>query len=129
MADAAEMQRLYDALNAAMALGDEASIARLLGPVLTDDIELYPSETLLDGRECHGVGEVVDWLATVSMSGVRWKLDSIEDQPDGTVVTRGMVEGQGTTSGAASIASFEHRVTLRDGRIARLDASIRSNLG
>ncbi len=124
----AVIPKLYDATNAAMALGDEAGIARMLGPIVTTDIVLLPSESLLDSKPCNGVGEVVEWLATVSISGVRWKLETIEEESDGTFVARGTVEGQGESSGADGIATFEHRLTLRDGRIARLEASIASNV-
>jgi hypothetical protein len=122
------LREMYDAVNAAMASGEQKEIERLIGPYVTDDFVLRPSETLLDGKVSQGVPAVAEWLATMSFSDVRWVLGSVAQEDDETVVTTGTVSVHGQASGAAGIAAFEHRITLRDGRVAELHASIPSNV-
>jgi hypothetical protein len=64
----------------------------------------------------------------VSLAGPTWQPETIEEVGDSTFRVTGSVSATGQTSGVAGVARFDHRLTLRDGRLAQMIASIPSNL-
>ena len=119
----------YDAVNAAMACGEEEEIGRLLRPYMTEDAVLHPSATLLDAQTAVGLPAIARWLATMSFAEVMWRPETFEAVDGDTARVTGTVTAAGQASGAEGIARFEHRITLRDGLVSEVVASIPTNLG
>jgi ketosteroid isomerase-like protein len=93
---------------------------RAVDTMLTDDAEwdwLFGPETW-QGRE-QLLGAVADWLETVT--GWRVELEEVIDGTEGRVVAIIRVVARGKGSGAPILQPVFSVVTVRDGKITRID--------